>query len=63
MPVPTVKYLEPDGRDTWRVFRIISEFVDGFESMTNIGPSVSIFGSARLQPASPTSAAARSPDF
>lgn len=39
--------------DAWRVFRIISEFVDGFESMTNIGPSVSIFGSARLQPASP----------
>lgn len=34
--------------DAWRVFRIISEFVDGFETMTNIGPSVSIFGSARL---------------
>lgn len=39
--------------DAWRVFRIISEFVDGFESMTNIGPSVSIFGSARLKPTSP----------
>lgn len=39
--------------DAWRVFRIISEFVDGFETMTNIGPSVSIFGSARLQPDSP----------
>ena len=39
--------------DAWRVFRIVSEFVDGFESMTNIGPSVSIFGSARLKPASP----------
>lgn len=39
--------------DSWRVFRIISEFVDGFETMTNIGPSVSIFGSARLQPSSP----------
>lgn len=36
--------------DSWRVFRIISEFVDGFETMTNIGPSVSIFGSARLPP-------------
>lgn len=34
--------------DSWRVFKIISEFVDGFETMTNIGPSVSIFGSARL---------------
>lgn len=39
--------------DAWRVFRIVSEFVDGFENMTNIGPSVSIFGSARLPPASP----------
>lgn len=39
--------------DAWRVFRIISEFVDGFETMTNLGPSVSIFGSARLPPASP----------
>lgn len=39
--------------DSWRVFRIISEFVDGFETMTNLGPSVTIFGSARLPPASP----------
>ncbi len=39
--------------DSWRVFRIISEFVDGFETMTNIGPSVSIFGSSRLTPSSP----------
>jgi uncharacterized protein (TIGR00730 family) len=39
--------------DAWRVFRIISEFVDGFETMTNIGPSVSIFGSARLPVESP----------
>lgn len=38
--------------DSWRVFRIISEFVEGFETMSQIGPSVSIFGSARLQPAS-----------
>ncbi|MBA2369334.1 MAG: TIGR00730 family Rossman fold protein [Candidatus Protochlamydia sp.] len=38
--------------DSWRVFRIVSEFVDGFETMTNIGPSVSIFGSARLLPES-----------
>lgn len=40
-------------QDSWRVFRIISEFVDGFETMTNLGPSVSIFGSARLPPESP----------
>lgn len=40
-------------KDAWRVFRIISEFVDGFETMTSLGPSVSIFGSARLPPDSP----------
>lgn len=39
--------------DSWRVFRIISELVDGFETMTDVGPSVSIFGSARLQPTNP----------
>ena len=38
--------------DSWRVFRIVSEFVDGFETMTDIGPSVSIFGSARFVPGS-----------
>ena len=39
--------------DSWRVFRIISEFVDGFENMTSLGPSVSIFGSAKLKEGSP----------
>lgn len=39
--------------DSWRVFRILSEFVNGFELMTNLGPSVSIFGSARLKPGTP----------
>ena len=34
-------------QDPWRVFRIMSEFVDGFETMSRVGPAVSIFGSAR----------------
>ena len=34
-------------RETWRLFRIISEFVDGFEVMGKVGPAVSVFGSAR----------------
>ncbi len=36
-------------KDSWRVFRILSEFVEGFETMTEIGPSVSIYGSARTK--------------
>jgi uncharacterized protein (TIGR00730 family) len=38
--------------DTWRVFRIMAELVEGFEAMNNIGPGVAIFGSARLEPES-----------
>lgn len=34
--------------DTWRVFRIQSELVEGFETLHGIGPAVSIFGSSRL---------------
>lgn len=38
------------GKDSWVVFKIMSEFVAGFEKMSEIGPCVSIFGSARTQP-------------
>jgi len=34
-------------RDTWRIFQIMGEFVEGFERMGSCGPSVSVFGSAR----------------
>ena len=33
--------------DPWRVFRIMGEFVDGFEALSKIGPAISIFGSSR----------------
>jgi len=36
--------------ESWRIFRIISEFVDGFEDLHDVYPAVSIFGSARSQP-------------
>lgn len=35
--------------DPWRVFRIMAEFVDGFHELSEIGPAVSIFGSARTK--------------
>ncbi len=36
--------------DPWRVFRIMSEFVEGFEVLSEIGKAVSIFGSSRIKP-------------
>ena len=33
--------------DSWQIFKIMSEFVEGFESLSKIGPCVSVFGSAR----------------
>jgi uncharacterized protein (TIGR00730 family) len=36
--------------DSWRVFKIISELVEGFEKLARIGPCVSVFGSARTRP-------------
>ena len=39
--------------DPWRVLRIQSEFVDGFDALADLGPAVSIFGSARVAEDSP----------
>jgi len=36
-------------KDTWRLFHIMAEFVEGFENLADIQPAVSIFGSARCQ--------------
>src|SRR5688572_11239652 len=45
--------LKQDGHDSWRIFRIMSEFVEGFETMGNVGTALSIFGSARTKPSDP----------
>lgn len=37
-------------KDSWMVFKVMAEFVDGYEKMAKLGPCVSIFGSARLKP-------------
>ncbi|HEX7652493.1 MAG TPA: TIGR00730 family Rossman fold protein, partial [Verrucomicrobiae bacterium] len=36
--------------DPWRIFRIMAEFVDSFQTMSKVGPAVTIFGSARTKP-------------
>ena len=46
-------------RESWRLFRILSEFVDGFEAMSEIGPAISVFGSARTEPEDPSYEQAR----
>ena len=39
--------------ETWRVFRIMSEFVEGFDKLARLGPCVTIFGSARTKKSAP----------
>jgi uncharacterized protein (TIGR00730 family) len=45
--------------EAWRVFRIMGEFVSGFETLAQVGPAVAVFGSARVLPGSPQYEACR----
>ena len=38
------------GENSWTMFKVVAEFVEGFERMNKIGPCISIFGSARTKP-------------
>lgn len=40
----------PTGENSWTMFKVVSEFVEGYEIMNRVGPCVSIFGSARTKP-------------
>ena len=40
-------------RDLWRIFRVMAEFVEGFDELGTVGPAVSFFGSARTKPDEP----------
>src|SRR5687767_703778 len=42
-----------DARESWRIFRIMAEFVEGFEVMAPVGRAVSVYGSARTKPHDP----------
>lgn len=44
---------EVKSKNSWQVFRIMAEFVEGFDALTQVGPSVTVFGSARTKPDDP----------
>ncbi len=45
-----VDTIESPVKDLWRIFRVMAEFVEGFDELASIGPAVSIFGSSRIGP-------------
>lgn len=46
-------WTEYQAESSWKIFKIMSEFVDGFDKMGKIGPCISIYGSARTKPDNP----------
>ena len=44
------RWSESKANSSWQIFKIMAEFVDGFEALSKIGPCISIFGSARTLP-------------
>lgn len=44
---------ETRAHSSWQIFKIMSEFVEGFDTLNKIGPCISIFGSARTRPGNP----------
>ena len=47
------KDFKPKKKDAWSIFKIMGEFVKGYEKLSAVGPCVSIFGSARTEPDNP----------
>ena len=47
------RWSESKAHSSWQIFKIMAEFVDGFEALAKLGPCISIFGSARTQPENP----------
>ena len=53
MPIEKQYVIDALAEDSWRMFRIIGEFVQGFEELADVGKAVTIFGSARVKEDSP----------
>lgn len=53
-PLDSKNWSEIKSNDSWAIFKIMSEFVNGYEKLAKIGPCVSIFGSARTKPDHPS---------
>ena len=47
------RWSESKAHSSWQIFKIMAEFVDGFEALSKLGPCISIFGSARTVPGDP----------
>ncbi len=52
-PTASKPWMEMQARSSWQIFKIMSEFVEGFDKLSEIGPCVSIFGSARTKEKNP----------
>src|SRR5687768_9810204 len=47
------RWAESKAHSSWQIFKIMAEFVDGFEALAKLGPCISVFGSARTEPGQP----------
>lgn len=47
------EWTETRAHSSWQIFKIMAEFVEGFDTLNKIGPCISIFGSARTKPGNP----------
>lgn len=58
LAAPDEKAISFTHTDPWRVMRIMAEFVEGFDALSDLGPAVTLFGSARTKPGQPQYTAA-----
>src|SRR5690554_4456693 len=59
MPIEKQYVIDALAEDSWRMFRIMGEFVQGFEELASVNKAVTVFGSARVKEDSPIYASAR----